>query len=782
MSLFTIIITNFRGVKESKYSFDTGITLLKGVSASGKTTIFSAFEWCLFGKAKNVVPIDNKSAKTSVIIDIRGVIITRRKHPSILTIKIDDEIYKDDEAQSIIDSIFGDRDKFFILSYIEQKKYTKFLDLKNNERLEFLNKLSFEEETVKKFKADIENQLKVIENELKNCELLLRYENSKLKGFDIEKIIDISDTNLSEVEARLLKDKQYLKQLLEKKSSLLSESNLSKQLQEQIALKEKYTSTLLLISEQEYDNYIEEANRLQKVKKQLQYKNDITNKLSMLKDKFNKIFTIYDGLTEEDIESSEYYSKETIDKTRYIENKLRDNFKIYKELKLRKEDITIEYVDKLKNQLRLEIEQSKRKLEYDQYINLVNKKKYELSKLPDIDYDEEINKINQAIISSSCYNCPKCQELLLFKENKLQLIENKNLVVDKIDRTKIKQLESQKQLRNKLIIEISTIEQTRGISFTEIPISNYNLSELQTRYDRIQKIEILDEVDITSEMMIHFNEMKKLRSEIKLFEKEVDSIDCNDSISDVTTTLNFYREKIRQQDDNRIKFNETQKYIVEIRNRLSKLKLNYKDEIEKVNNNIALTENRIISNEKLIEKIKISIDYNKVKQDMSELENNIKSLNDNIVSLDKLKKNTNLLECRYLDKTIKSVNNCLNDFLSQLNFKYTILLKSVESNSKSGSIRTGVFVKILSNGNELSDISMLSGGEVDRLSFALSLSFSHLFEGLFLVFDEIFSSLGIEMRKECIDLMKVLKMNAIIISHEEVEGYYEGKVIDISES
>lgn len=51
VQLQKLTLTNFKGVRSLEVNFDTrGITRISGANSSGKTTIFDAFTWCLFGK------------------------------------------------------------------------------------------------------------------------------------------------------------------------------------------------------------------------------------------------------------------------------------------------------------------------------------------------------------------------------------------------------------------------------------------------------------------------------------------------------------------------------------------------------------------------------------------------------------------------------------------------------------------------------------------------------------------------------------------------------------
>ena len=84
IKLKKILLKNFKGAKENGIIFGEK-TSIKGANATGKTTIFDAFTWLLFGKNSagdekfNVRPldkdgnrIDNVEIKVSAVLDVDG--------------------------------------------------------------------------------------------------------------------------------------------------------------------------------------------------------------------------------------------------------------------------------------------------------------------------------------------------------------------------------------------------------------------------------------------------------------------------------------------------------------------------------------------------------------------------------------------------------------------------------------------------------------------------------------------------------------------------------------
>jgi DNA repair exonuclease SbcCD ATPase subunit len=65
-------LINFRRYDDKKFLFEEGITRLSGESGIGKTTIFEAIEWCLYGKLRGVKTMKNgKTSSEKTIVSLK---------------------------------------------------------------------------------------------------------------------------------------------------------------------------------------------------------------------------------------------------------------------------------------------------------------------------------------------------------------------------------------------------------------------------------------------------------------------------------------------------------------------------------------------------------------------------------------------------------------------------------------------------------------------------------------------------------------------------------------
>ena len=65
ITIDNMVIKNFKGCVSRKIDFNDSNTLISGGNATGKSTIFEAYLWCLFGKnskgeVPNIQPRDEK--------------------------------------------------------------------------------------------------------------------------------------------------------------------------------------------------------------------------------------------------------------------------------------------------------------------------------------------------------------------------------------------------------------------------------------------------------------------------------------------------------------------------------------------------------------------------------------------------------------------------------------------------------------------------------------------------------------------------------------------------
>lgn len=143
-----IKINGFKCHLETEYVFlDSAITLVKGASGAGKSTILQAIYWCLFGGMRGIYNSSGETKKCNVTLCVSNLTIYRQKKPDLLRVtvggSVDNKNYEDEIAQNMIDRMFGLKDLWKACCYVEQKQRCALLSGTNAERMDLLNQLSF---------------------------------------------------------------------------------------------------------------------------------------------------------------------------------------------------------------------------------------------------------------------------------------------------------------------------------------------------------------------------------------------------------------------------------------------------------------------------------------------------------------------------------------------------------------------------------------------------------------------------------------------------------------
>lgn len=88
VTLKSLSLQNFKGVKELKIEFGQ-VTTVAGANATGKTTVFDAFTWCLFGKDSSDRTDSGRGAFTVKTVDEAGKPIEKLEHEVTAVIEAD---------------------------------------------------------------------------------------------------------------------------------------------------------------------------------------------------------------------------------------------------------------------------------------------------------------------------------------------------------------------------------------------------------------------------------------------------------------------------------------------------------------------------------------------------------------------------------------------------------------------------------------------------------------------------------------------------------------------
>lgn len=175
-------IVGFRCYAEYDITFDDGmIILLKGPSGIGKSTIFQAIYWCLYGSLHHVYPTTSTSTtKCSVTLDIGSMRIYRQKRPERLIVMHQGANHEDDVAQEIINSMFGVKDVWMSCSYLQQGTRSPLLTMSNTDKMEILNRLSFSADDPEYYIAKIDSYINITQSEFQHIQTVFTTKQAQL--------------------------------------------------------------------------------------------------------------------------------------------------------------------------------------------------------------------------------------------------------------------------------------------------------------------------------------------------------------------------------------------------------------------------------------------------------------------------------------------------------------------------------------------------------------------------------------------------------------------------
>jgi DNA repair exonuclease SbcCD ATPase subunit len=173
-----VYIQNFRCFKEKKIEFPNGnISLLKGESGKGKSTVLQSVLFALFGNMRNIYPLDFKPSSTNQTVvtlefpNSKLRYITRSQPPEQIKVYIKKDIpslskdipsenssdsydvLESEAAQRYIESVFGTKDIWYVSSYLAQGERSPLMTNSNSDKINLLCEILFGN----KFNSELEN-------------------------------------------------------------------------------------------------------------------------------------------------------------------------------------------------------------------------------------------------------------------------------------------------------------------------------------------------------------------------------------------------------------------------------------------------------------------------------------------------------------------------------------------------------------------------------------------------------------------------------------------------
>lgn len=837
-----ITLNNFKCWKKIKLQFKSNcITLIKGDSGIGKTTILQAIAWCLYGNIKKVAPFEKKNLKTKVKIifkEYNQMTITRKKNPNILNLIIGENSYDDKEAQELINEKFGNYDVWLCSCFISQGSKNSFLTSPANGKLELLNSICFGQKDPSEIIDKIKNKTKSITEEYNQKKLIYQNELNKFNE-EFENVKKFSEEDNPE---------EIIDEIEKLKLSISKDENLMERRKALIDQKKQMENKLIKLEK--------DLKNLDKPELELEVINELYDKKIKYEELEIKLRNARRGLLEEPSKNFlEYFStnfdekkKETIrilDEIKYqekISKEVKINYNLtsiekkIKELEIiinsneenkliSKQNELLNQIDNLKKDFKLlsNFSSPKKPENPESEIKEINHKIKQL----DLDQDDLKNKINELKFEikyleqkQDVLNCPKCDAELIFSKDHLicfdiekpKEIESDNLIDC---RKKLKEFERklsiiQEQYDEELLL-IKKLNQTY-----QKDLEKYNSDQIKFERNKVKleenekkrnELESLLIKDLSTNLNITVYSEKEIdQFKIKLDRlKSIKIIEEPEyQLEDFDTYLDYLKSKEETEKITK-EINDLGKIPEERSNYYYELKkeyLSYQKNSEKIINSIELLKEEIkeiiiiddltenIKNnkeklEKLEKRIKLHnrcIKMNEEEKKINQKYSKLLVLKNEYLNTLELKRHSIDLECKILQDTVDEINQVIENTCSSL-FNDTILInlelfKTVKSTKET---KPEINFQISFKGGSFDNINQLSGGESDRCSLALTLALNRLSSCPLLMLDESLSSVNHEMKDSSLKtIRKTINGIVLVVMHDSTEGIYDD-VIDISE-
>lgn len=727
---------NFRCHGDVEVTIPTNsTTLITGLSGAGKTSVLEAFSYILYNSVIKPEKFGTKKCYGWLFHD--GLIVYRQKSPHFLKCIKEEVEYVDDEAQAIINKIYGSSNIFDATSYLRQGQFSPLIDSTDAGKMAIIKTIAYKDDPVDEMKARVKEEVDRIKEAYNRHKSQLEISLLSLSQFDKEHPGVISH------EIDTVDREEKIAHLREKK--IILETAMESSIK---------TQTIYQVFQERAENETAEIQRCL---------DDISN--------IGKVEELASILASNQKQLSELSNPD-----------ISENESNRKSLTLRLSEI-----DKLISNLNIDPDTN-----YDECKLMSENEASALAiiKQSGLDSIEEINskidELNSELIGlvkevdkqllvweNRKLKCPKCEaDLVVSKDGKsLEITEapkpKKSLgglvkfkpVITEIDITQeqLYELVGKKVLiqeqHDKLTkISDSFVQKTKDFFLpfgTYIPLFS-KISEWKSLHEEKSKID-----DILSAMPKPETDTENIR--IKLSE------DVDEIISKMEEIKRLTQEQAQhsfQRDQFILMRGEKQQTDYDNLKKDRDIIQGQIDCLMHLSGSEGLVSQRLSMEKLAKEKAAIS-----------------KSLQDELTTCIKLQEYAVTTERSLVQEAVDQINVEIGKYVQALfpGNPISIELSTTRKLKTKVGVSNRFYIRIFYKNCEYDKVSQLSGGEKSRVSIAITLALNMISGSPFIFLDETLSSLDADLRSESVSLLKQMAKNktCVVISHEETEGLYD---------
>ena len=774
-------LKNFKCYTEKEFDFGiNGILLLSGSSGTGKTTILNAINFILYGSGNKIITYGKNSCSTELILENMNIIRTKR--PNTLKLNYNNIVYEDDAAQSIINEHFGN--SFDIISYAQQNNLNSFINLGPTEKLIFLEKIAFNGLDIDSIKNKCSDNIKKQNEQLIYITSQLELANNQLNKLTKPKKIEFP-----------IKTKNIENAIINEPIRLKNTKILIKKCLNNIEITNENLN-LIKINNIEYKNLQEKNDNL---KSQLGSKKiELLNNKYIGHEEFKKL--------ENKIKNFNEYNKYIKDKNKYeeeikLKNKYEEEIKdIIKVLwndysKEESETMINDYII-AKNDFQKIKEFQNKIIKYSYDDSIYNKNKIQLAEIQNkIEQNEKV--LSMLNLEKEIYICPNCNINLSLKhdESKSVLECSKYQNFEEIEEQFKNILNENILLKNKetnLKHSIKKIESDK----TMYENINNNILEINNKYQNIVFENIEDDLkyiqDYLHKNISYEKEKNKIERNLKILQKDIIQPQFNNQYENFILNDDIKEEYIiqKQLQKEYLKLNEDIENIEKDIDKINKNSIilqneddvaseliEYKKELKLLSEKEMLHENNLIKINQYKRYIEDLKKYNESKEMVKQLEQNEKEQQNKYSAAMKLKEKILESESLAIANIIESINIHCQYYLDIFFPTDPIIIKLLAFKETKKNSKPQINIEINYKDME-TDLNMLSGGELSRVSLAFILGLSEIFNSKIILLDECTSSLDQELTNIVIDGIRKNFSDklVIIIAHQVVSGVFDKEI------
>lgn len=245
---------------------ENNIVHVTGESGCGKSSIFEAIYWCLYGTVKDVERRGSEKQRMYVCCDFGDAAVYRQRNEKLLTFTSAGKTYENAIAQQkIVEYLGADKDGWLASSYVMQGEPHFLLTLPPRERYNVLLRMSMKGEDAEFYIKKLTERIKQSGELLKQKEQDYTYKSAKYVRLSEGKKIGaiLSEEECERIRSRIAKLKEQLttlKQELDKTKESESKAEMLQQTikraENQMGMLDRYNAEDFKLLSEQYDLWI----------------------------------------------------------------------------------------------------------------------------------------------------------------------------------------------------------------------------------------------------------------------------------------------------------------------------------------------------------------------------------------------------------------------------------------------------------------------------------------------------------------------------------------------